>query len=133
MQELTEHQKNLIQMSDEDYDRYMVETYPILFKNRHLSPQVTCMCWGFDIPSGWRHILDFACKQLEEIRAKTGVECVFDQIKEKFWSARFYCHCENLPEGEAGKIWDHIVYIVVRSAEGRCSLVDMETEAPNAR
>ena len=44
-----------------ELDRQLCERYPLIFKDRHASMQVTAMCWGFDHGDGWFHILDVLC------------------------------------------------------------------------
>ena len=48
-----------------EYDDYLCKTYPKIFRDRHASMQVTCMCWGFDIGDGWFSIIDNACSIIQ--------------------------------------------------------------------
>ncbi len=47
------------------YDNYLCKKYPKLFRDRHASMQVTCMCWGFDIGNGWFNIIDNLCWNIQ--------------------------------------------------------------------
>lgn len=42
----------------EQYDDYLCRTYPKLYKERRMSMQQTCMCWGFEVGDGWFNILN---------------------------------------------------------------------------
>jgi len=100
---LNEHEQKLVDMSSDEFDAYMMEMYPNMFSRRHdedvdsdgrriMQP----MNFGFQIGRGWRHVLDSACRKCKVIEETTGCTPVFDQIKEKFGSARFYHHVEDL-------------------------------------
>lgn len=39
----------------------LFEKYPKIFKQRDLSPQETCMCWGINCGDGWYDIIDRLC------------------------------------------------------------------------
>ena len=97
-------------------DKYLCKTYPKLFVDRNKSPQETCMCWGFEIQSGWMNIISALCgaiqhhidSRIENNERLKGWhangECldmkleeeipqvVVDQVKEKFGGLRFYYH-----------------------------------------
>jgi hypothetical protein len=64
--------------------------YPDIFRERTLSPQVTCMCWGIDCEDGWYHIIDRLCLFLTTLENKTNCEIIAQQVKEKFGGLRFY-------------------------------------------
>jgi hypothetical protein len=83
-------QKPLIEMSAEEYDKYMCEKYPIIFLERNWPMSKTCMCWGFDVGAGWYHLIDELCDRLDAIRHKMGVATVALQVKEKYGALRFY-------------------------------------------
>ena len=96
---LNEEEQKLVDMSREEFNSYMMEHYSDLFKNRYAQEGqkvIYPMNFGFEIGQGWRHVLDSLCRKLKAIQDLTGVVCVFDQIKEKFGSARFYYHIESL-------------------------------------
>ena len=85
--------KKFLEMSPDDFDKYMCRTYPEMFVDRNKSMQMTCMCWGFCIGKGWYYYLDELCKKLKVINKYTGVGVIFSQIKEKYASGRFYTKC----------------------------------------
>jgi hypothetical protein len=98
---LNEHEEKLLNMSRNEFDDYMLSKYPNQFKNRikkENDKYIMPMHFGFEIGKGWRHVLDSLCSKLQLIEDKMGVICVFEQIKEKFGSARFY-FTEELKEG----------------------------------
>jgi len=112
---LSEDEQKLLDMSKKDFDSYMMENYADMFVNRHAKEGQTViypMNFGFEIGPGWRHILDDLCRRLKAIQDLTGVVCVFDQIKEKYGTARFYHHIENKEEGIDKSIFDIIDCLV---------------------
>ena len=50
---------------DQAKDKYLCETYPKLFVERHLPMTETCMCWGFEHGDGWFHIVDSLCGAIQ--------------------------------------------------------------------
>lgn len=110
----TEEQKNLISMNNQDYDKYMCNLFPKMFKDRNAPMTETCMCWGFEIGKGWYPLLHELCVKLELICKPYNVSVVFDQIKEKFSSARFYYHFEELDKNiEVSQNDFKIIYDIV--------------------
>ena len=69
-----------------EYDEYLVKNFPNLYRQRYLSPQETCMCWGFDTGNGWFDLI----KRLSEDITKISPETEAVQVKEKFGGLRFY-------------------------------------------
>ena len=63
--------------------------YPKVFRNRHLSPQETCMCWGIECGDGWFWLIDSMLEYLTYYTEK-GYDIIADQVKEKFGGLRFY-------------------------------------------
>jgi len=108
---LNEWETKLVNMSNDDFDKYMLETYPSMFTQRNQSMQVSPMAFGFCVGAGWRHILDSLCQELKVVEDAFGLVCVFDQIKEKFGSGRFYYHIEdkNSQEGDKYKVVCRII------------------------
>ena len=82
--------KELIELSSDDFTLLMITRFPSAFQNIHRPPTETCMCWGFDIAPGWRPTLFNLCTKLSVLTELTGTEVVFDQIKEKYGAACFY-------------------------------------------
>jgi len=126
--EIEEKQKKFLAMSEEEFDKYMCELYPIMFKERNLPMNQTCMCWGFNIGRGWQWILANLCEQLEFINKETGINVVFEQIKEKFGGARFYfrteldesCGIKYAQYQEKAVFWRNIISLMINSAEESC-------------
>ena len=77
-------------MSRDDFDKFMVNKFPEIFRQRHLSCMETCMCWGFEIGEGWHDLIHSTCEKLELIRTTFNVTIEASQIKEKFGTLRFY-------------------------------------------
>jgi len=72
-------------MKDE-LENKLVKEFPNLYKQTSLSPQETCMCWGFCCGDGWEKIIYNLSKKITEL--DPNVEAV--QVKEKFGGLRFY-------------------------------------------
>lgn len=116
---VTQEQKDLIAMSSKEFDTYMCEQFPKQFAQRHLPMTETCMCWGFAIGPGWRPLLKELCDNIKLITDKYPINVEFEQIKEKFGTARFYTrtYIEMNDEGsvefkiaeKASKLIDEIV------------------------
>jgi hypothetical protein len=99
----------------------LAEKYPILFKNKNLSPKETLMCFGCECGDGWYRILDCLFGYLtslmktkihvnynKEYQDKyrdqpdfyvkyssyiiTTPQIILDQVKEKFGTLRVYYH-----------------------------------------
>lgn len=94
--------------------KYLLISYPKLYRQFYLPMTETCMCWGFEFGDGWFEIIDEVSKKIEaknnrfsnKLRKITYmirklfnpmlplqqhslyVEAV--QVKEKFGSLRFY-------------------------------------------
>lgn len=112
-----EKKQKFLKMSPEDFDKYMCETYPKIFRQRNMPMNQTCMCWGFNIGKGWYAILDNLCEKLDFISKISGVNTIFVQIKEKFGGARYYYQLECSKENENTKIYIDIIETLINSAE----------------
>jgi len=123
---LTAHEEHLVEMSSEEYREYMTTAYPELFGNIDKPMTETCMCWGFEIPCGWRHVLDGLCARLQAIYEASGVLCLFDQIKEKFGGARFY-YTPMYGSHDKENVWLQIISDLVDFHEEYCSDIDEDT------
>lgn len=53
----------------EDLDIQLVKDFPLLYKERHLNPQETCMCWGFP-GDGWEPLIRELSTKLEPLIEK---------------------------------------------------------------
>jgi len=124
---LNENEQKLVNMSNKEFDKYMMENYSEMFILRAYQEDqkvVLPMNFGFGIGSGWQHVLDNLCKKLKIIYKLTGIVCVFTQIKEKFGSARFYMHTDTENATIAKEYHKEIVDIIE-------DLVDMYEEYTN--
>jgi hypothetical protein len=74
-----------MKQNEELYDKY-----PMLFRQKDLSAQETCMCWGIACGDGWFNIIDDACKELTELAKANNAVIEFVQVKEKFGGLRLY-------------------------------------------
>lgn len=97
-----------------ELDKRLVETFPLLYRDRHASMRETCMCWGFDHGDGWFDIIWEASSKIEPIIASLIEKYKDDkdfqeyppratQVKEKFGTLRFYMSSETV---EISKIID---------------------------
>jgi hypothetical protein len=95
----------LIEMTQDEFDDYMVKSYPDLFRQRHLPATETCMCWGFEVGKGWRPTLNSMCEKITAIiRAYPSIHVEFTQIKEKYGSGRFYYNSWHDESAEESRI-----------------------------
>jgi hypothetical protein len=78
-----------------ELENKIFEKYDKIFRNRTKPMSQTCMCWGLACGDGWYHILDYLCKNLQEVEKKYDVQVIADQIKQKFGGLRFYYHVEH--------------------------------------
>lgn len=83
----------------QEYDTYLCENFPNLYRNRHGDMRTTALCWGFEIGDGWYEIVKELSRELElEIlklpKADREYACA-SQVKEKYGGLRFYMHSET--------------------------------------
>lgn len=88
-------------MKDE-LENNLVKEFPNLYKQTSLSPQETCMCWGFCCGDGWEKIIYNLSKKITEL--DPNVEAV--QVKEKFGGLRFYIG--SVIQDKADEVYDAI-------------------------
>ena len=81
---------------NEQLEKYLIEQYPLIFRDHDGDPKKTAMCWGIECGDGWFWIIDALCANINnssEHLARTGediVSPVASQVKEKFGALRFY-------------------------------------------
>jgi hypothetical protein len=85
-----------------EFDKYLCEKYPKIFKNRDGSIMETCMAWGFECGDGWFNVIDALCKEIQHhidwkykdlpVDEREAIQVVADQVKEKYGTLRFYYH-----------------------------------------
>ncbi len=90
--------------------REIMNKYDSLYRERHLSMQETCMCWGIEVGDGWLELIDNLSSFLNEpvysasIHLKSNEKepyifrykyphVIFKQVKEKFGTLRVYFDC----------------------------------------
>lgn len=74
------------------------ETFDYMFRNRKLSMQETCMCWGLDVGNGWYGLLWDLCTGIQRVldeNPKLKETFSVEQVKEKFGTLRFYVNGSN--------------------------------------
>jgi hypothetical protein len=52
---------------NEELDKKLVDSFPLLYGDRHAPMQSTCMCWGFDCGDGWFDIIWNLSSKIEPI------------------------------------------------------------------
>lgn len=77
---------------NKDLENELYKLGPILYQEKDLPMQQTCMCWGFECPDSWFDLLKELTITLESINNtyKGKYECVAQQVKEKFGYLSFY-------------------------------------------
>lgn len=68
----------------------LYDKYPKLFRQKDLSAQETCMCWGISCGDGWFKIIDEACEKLNALANEYNATIEFSQVKEKYGGLRLY-------------------------------------------
>tara|TARA_B100000131_G_scaffold311013_1_gene343320 strand:+ start:704 stop:1084 length:381 start_codon:yes stop_codon:yes gene_type:complete len=77
-------------MKQELQDRLFLK-YPEIFRQKDLSPQETCMCWGICVPDEWYDLLDVLCFNIQRhVDNRCGLQVEAGQVKTKFGGLRFY-------------------------------------------
>ena len=76
-------------MKDE-LDKKLCDTYPALYRQRSLTPEESCMHWGFAHGDGWYKIIDGLSKELTDYAAEHKIVIEAAQVKEKFGTLSFY-------------------------------------------
>lgn len=72
-------------------DDLLCERYPLIFAERNLSMQKSCMYWGFACDDGWFTLIDTLCAKLQAHTDLNGApQVVATQVKEKYGELRFY-------------------------------------------
>jgi hypothetical protein len=102
-----------------ELQKKLYDKHPLIFADKDLPMDRTCMCWGIECGDGWYDILDALCDELENIHQNYGLITKATQVKEKFGTLRFYTRChyddEMVEEREDGQF-----YQVAYRNEGKC-------------
>tara|TARA_Y100001973_G_C5198636_1_gene336036 strand:+ start:1690 stop:2034 length:345 start_codon:yes stop_codon:yes gene_type:complete len=81
-------------MKKELQDR-LFDKYPKIFRQKDLTPQETCMCWGITCGDGWYDIIDTLCHCIQNYSDHNNLQVEACQIKSKFGGLRFYVNIHN--------------------------------------
>lgn len=72
-------------------DDLLCQRYPVLFAQRHGSPQETGLCWGFACGDGWFLLVDAFCEEVQRLVDDHEVPpVVVTQVKSKMGSLRIH-------------------------------------------
>lgn len=75
----------------QEHDDLLCSRYPAMFSQRHDSPQVTSMCWGFACGDGWFVLIDTFCAEVQRMFSDVSVvPVVIRQVKSKFGTLRIH-------------------------------------------
>jgi len=77
-------------MKVREFDKYLCNKYPDLFRERNLPMSQTCMCNGISCEEGWQKTIEELSDILVFLQKCLGVEIVAKQVKEKLGTLRFY-------------------------------------------
>jgi hypothetical protein len=75
-----------IGMTQEAFEKELVETFPTLYTDMGGDPRETCMAFGISVGNGWFDVI----WELSEKIAEADKNAKALQVKEKFGSLRFY-------------------------------------------
>lgn len=85
---------------DENLEQQLYSKYPKLFRQKDLSMQETCMCWGIAVGNGWYTIIEEACRKLQQLANESKVIIEFSQVKEKFAELRLYLEVKPINDSQ---------------------------------
>ena len=74
----------------------LFKKYPKIFRQKSLSMNETCMCWGISTGDGWYWLIDNLCDTIQryiDANKQEQVEAI--QVKEKYGGLRFYLNQES--------------------------------------
>lgn len=79
-----------------ELEEKLFSEHPILYRDRHKTPQETLICYGICCDNGWFDILTRLSDQIENYnRQDPDNPAVATQVKAKFGELRFYIHGGN--------------------------------------
>ena len=91
--------------------------YPKIFRQKDLSMQQTCMCWGVSTGDGWYKIIDMLCSFLQfDIDNNNYPQIEATQVKEKFGTLRFYYNTLEPKIKHKVFVWKGWSYLFKRQA-----------------
>ena len=103
---------------DIELENKLFEKYPKIFKQKDLSMNETCMCWGICCDNGWYDLIDTLCSILQfntDRNKYPQVEAV--QVKEKYGSLRFYYDIKDIQEEKHREYQTGIIEGLISFAE----------------
>lgn len=83
-----------------ELEEKLINDFPNLYCETKLSPQESCMHWGFECDDGWFNII----YRLSWAISIICPECVATQVKEKFGGLRFYYYVNYSKQEENDNI-----------------------------
>lgn len=89
---------------DTKLELLLVKKYPSIFQNYGGPAAQTCMHFGMTCENGWYYLISNACKQVDKICSKYGINFVAEQIKAKFGGLRFYYELSGYEEYKIKKL-----------------------------
>jgi hypothetical protein len=93
-------------------EKDILEKYPKIFRQKDLSMQQTCMCWGLECNSGWYPLIDKLCEMLQwDIDNNEYPQIEATQVKEKFGTLRFYYSTLESKEKHKVFVWKGWSYL----------------------
>jgi hypothetical protein len=111
-----------MEINDNGVYELLFKKYPDLFRERHLPPSETCMCWGIACGEGWCQLIDDLCCNLHNLFIKAGLSGdrypVVVQVKEKYATLRFYL---KFKDNTADKVVMEEAYALICAAETKSS------------
>ena len=79
-----------------ELENKLFKKYPKIFRQKSLSMNETCMCWGISTGDGWYWLIDNLCDTIQryiDANKQEQVEAI--QVKEKYGGLRFYLNQES--------------------------------------
>ena len=76
---------------NKELDAKLCERYPLIFAERRLPIQESCMAWGFSCGDGWFDLVDTLCRSLQFSTDRNHApQALATQVKEK-WGVLSFC------------------------------------------
>ena len=101
-----------------DLQTSLFEKYPKIFRQKDLSPQETCMCWGIACGDGWHDLIDGLCHCIQHYIDWKGVPQVEAvQVKSKFGGLRFYIDGGDEYVSGMIRLAEHMSYTIKENTE----------------
>ncbi len=98
----------------------LLEAFPKLYRQYYLSPQESCMHWGFDCPDEWFPVIYELSEKITTYMNEKNILIEASQVKEKFGGLRFYIDYKSEVSNED----DFIIYEFISDAEAKVDEID---------